>query len=294
MATRLEFTEYGDPSVLRAVEFKPAEPGPGEVLVSNRALGVNPYDWKFISGATGGKPITTPRVPGNEGSGVVAAVGSDVDGIAVGDAVIWRTYLGGYASDRIVGVDKVWAKPDAIDFDEAAGLPVAGGTAWSAVNQAGVTAGDTLLVHAAAGGVGSAAVQIAVALGATVIGTASEKNQDFVRSLGAIPVVYGPGLVDRVRALGTVIAIVDCVGSEEAVAVSRELQPALDRAVTIAHADGLRDVVSDPEAIPAALALAAQGKLRLEVTRIYPLLDAAAALTESKSGHVRGKIVLLP
>lgn len=294
MSTRAEFTEYGDPTVLRVVEFEPGEPGHGEVLVSNRALGVNPYDWKFISGATGGKPITTPRVPGNEGAGVVAAVGSGVDGIAVGDAVIWRTYLGGYASDRVIGVDKLWAKPESLSFEEAAGLPVAGGTAWAAVNQAGVTAGDTVLVHAASGGVGSAAVQIAVALGATVIGTASERNQDYVRSLGAIPVVYGPGLVDRVRVLGEVTAIVDCVGSDEAIEVSRALQPDLDRAVTIAHAEGLRDVTSDPASIPAAIALAAEGRLRVEVARTYPLADAAAALTESKTGRVRGKLVLVP
>ncbi len=293
MATRVEFDHYGDPSVLRAVEFEPASPGPGEVLVANRALGVNPFDWKFVAGSTGGKPIEKPVVPGNEGAGVVAAVGSDVTAIAVGDEVIWRTYLGGYASHRLIEASKVWAKPASIDFAEAAGIPVAGGTAWAAVNQAGVGPGDTVLVHAASGGVGSAAVQIAVALGATVIGTASEKNQDFVRSLGATPVVYGPGLADRVRALGEVTAIIDCVGSDEAIAVSRELRPALERAITTTHAPGLTAVASDSASIPAAIDLAAAGTLHLEVTRTHELADAAAALTESKTGHVRGKIVLL-
>ena len=291
MATRLEFSSYGDPSVLQPVGFEPGAPGAGELLVRNVALGVNPYDWKFISGFSG-KPLTKPTVPGNEGAGVVEAVGADVTSFAVGDEVIWRTYLGGYASHRVIAASKVWAKPAGIDFSEAAGLPVAGGTAWAAVHQAGVQAGDVVLVHAASGGVGSAAVQIAVALGARVIGTASEKNFDFVRSLGAEPVVYGAGLADRVRALGTVTAIVDCVGSDDAIEASRDLMPGLERAVTIAHAEGFTEVTGDPESIPAAIALAGDGKLHLEVTREFALTDAAAALELSKTGHVRGKIVL--
>jgi len=291
MATRLEFSSYGDPSVLHPVEFEPGAPGVGELLVRNVALGVNPYDWKFISGFSG-KPLTKPTVPGNEGAGVVEAVGADVTSFAVGDEVIWRTYLGGYASHRVIAASKVWAKPAGIDFSEAAGLPVAGGTAWAAVHQAGVQAGDVVLVHAASGGVGSAAVQIAVALGARVIGTASEKNFDFVRSLGAEPVVYGAGLADRVRALGTVTTIVDCVGSDDAIEASRDLMPGLERAVTIAHAEGFTEVAGDPESIPAAIVLAGEGKLHLEVTRELPLTDAAAALELSKTGHVRGKIVL--
>jgi len=293
MATRLEFSSYGEPSVLRAISFEPGEPGADEVLVRNVALGVNPYDWKFISGATGGKPITTARVPGNEGAGVVESIGSAVTSVAVGDEVIWRTYLGGYASHRLIEASKVWPKPAGIGFSEAAGVPVAGGTAWAALHQAAVQAGDVVLVHAASGGVGSAAAQIAVALGARVIGTASERNFDFVRSLGADPVAYGPGLADRVRALGSVTAIVDCVGSDDAIEASLELVPGLERAVTIAHAEGFAAVTSDPASIPAAIALADSGKLRLEVTREFALTEAAAALELSKTGHVRGKIVLV-
>ena len=293
MATRLEFSSYGAPDVLRAVEFDPAAPAPDEVLVRNVALGVNPYDWKFVSGISG-KPLEKPTVPGNEGAGVIEAIGADVTSLAVGDEVIWRTYLGGYASHRVIAAGKVWAKPSGIGFSEAAGLPVAGGTAWAAVHQAGAQAGDVVLVHAASGGVGSAAVQIAVALGARVIGTASDKNQQFVRSLGAEPVVYGPGLADRVSALGAVTAIVDCVGSQDAIDASRVLMPGLERAISIAHAAGFTAVTSDPASIPAAIALADSGALHLEVTREFPLAEAAAALELSKTGHVRGKIVLLP
>ena len=294
MATRLEFSSYGDPSVLHPVEFEPGQPGADEVLVRNVALGVNPYDWKFVGGFAGSKPLDSPKVPGNEGAGIVEAVGADVTSVQVGDEVIWRTYLGGYASERLIAASKVWAKPAGIGFSEAAGVPVAGGTAWAAVHQAAVQAGDVVLVHAASGGVGSAAVQIAVSLGARVIGTASAKNQDYVRSLGAEPVVYGPGLVGAVRALGTVTAIVDAVGSADAVAASRELMPGLERAISTAHAEGFTAVKSDPAAIPSVLALAAQGSLRSDITRTFPLDAAAEALELSKTGHVRGKIVLLP
>ena len=137
-------------------------------------------------------------------------------------------------------------------------------------------------------------MQIAVGLGARVIGTASARNQDYVRSLGAEPVVYGPGLVESVRALGTVTAIVDAVGTPDAIEASKELLPGLDRAITTAHAEGFTAVKSDAAAVPSVLALAAQGSLRLEVTRTFPLDAAAEALELSKTGHVRGKIVLLP
>jgi len=294
MGTRVELDQYGDPSVLRVVSFDPGAPGPDEVLIRNEAIGVNPFDYKYVAGQTGGKPLTAPSVPGNEAAGVVEAVGDAVSQFHVGDEVVWRGYLGAYATHSVVTASKVYPKPIELSFAEAAALSVAAGTAWAAVHQAGVQAGDVVLVHAASGGVGSAAVQIAVSLGARVIGTASAKNQDYVRSLGAEPVVYGPDLVEAVRALGTVTAIVDAVGSADAVAASRELMPGLERAITTAHAEGFTAVKSEPAAIPSALALAAQGALRTDITRSFALDDAAEALELSKTGHVRGKIVLLP
>lgn len=294
MGTRVEFDHYGDPSVLRVASFEPELPAADQVLIRNEAVGVNPFDHKFVAGTTGGKPLTGPVVPGNEGAGVVDAVGPDVSAFSVGDAVVWRGYLGGYATHTTVAASKVYAKPQSLSFAEAAALPVAAGTAWAAVKQAGVGPGDVLLVHAASGGVGSAAVQIAVARGARVIGTASAKNQDYVRSLGAEPVVYGPGLVEAVRALGSVTAIVDAIGSVDAAAASKELLPDLDRAISTAGGEGLTAVKSEPEAVPSVLALAAAGQLRADVTRSFALSAAAEALELSKTGHVRGKIVLLP
>ena len=294
MPTRVEFDHYGDPSVLRVVPFEPGAPGPDELRIRNEAIGVNPFDYKFVAGSTGGKPIVEPVVPGNEAAGVVEAVGANVTGFSVGDDVVWRGYLGAFATHSVVAASKVYAKPAEVSFAQGAALPVAAGTAWAAVNQAGVGPGDVLLVHAASGGVGSAAVQIAVALGARVIGTASAKNQDYVRSLGAESVIYGPGLVEAVRALGEVTAIVDAVGSVDAVEASRELMPGLERAISTTHAEGFTAVKSDPAAVPSVLALAAQGALTSDITRTFALEAAAEALELSATGHVRGKIVLLP
>lgn len=296
---RIEFDAFGDPSVLHLVDAPTPDPAEGEVLVRNVAVGVNPFDWKFLAGRTGGPAREFPLTPGNEGAGTVEALGAGVEGLAVGDEVIWSSFLGGYATHTLVARAKLWVKPASVEFEVGASLPVAAATAWAAVTQAGVGPGDLVLVHAASGGVGSAGVQIALALGARVIGTASERNQDYVRSLGAEPVVYGEGLAERVRAIGAVTAIVDFVGSEDAAATTVELMPGLERAITTARPSasqdaGITHVRSDPAAVPAVIDLVAAGKLVVDVTERFPLVDAAAALELSKSGHVRGKIVLLP
>ncbi len=299
MSKRMEFDAFGGPEVLHLVSFDPGAPGEGEVLIANRALGVNPFDWKFVSGDTSaGKEVHFPLSPGNEGAGVVSAVGPGVD-FSVGDEVIWRKFGNGYATDRVLAAKDVWAKPSSISFEEAAGIPVAGGTAYSAVTQAGVGAGDTVLVHAASGGVGSAAVQIARSLGARVIGTGSAENAEYMLSLGAESVVYGDGLVERVRALGTITAAVDFAGNPESVAATVELLPDLTRAVTSARSDesekaGIAPVKGTSESVPAAIALAGSGKLIVNVSHTFPLERAGEAQALSRTGHVRGKIVLLP
>lgn len=299
MSLCMQFDAFGEPSVLYPFEFEAPSPGPGELLVSNRALGVNPYDWKYLAGLMSAELLVPPGVPGNEGAGIVAAIGADVAGFEPGDEVIWNTVLGGYATDRVVPVAKVWRKPASIGFDEAASIPVAAGTAFKTMRQLGVGQGDVVLIHAASGGVGSAGVQTAKALGARVIGTASEANHDFVRELGAEPVTYGDGLAERVRAIATVTAIVDFVGSADAAAASLDLMPGLERAVTIArnsatHEAGFAFVQSDKGAVPAAIELAGEGKLTVEISHRFALTEAAKALETSKTGHVRGKIVLLP
>ena len=299
MAQRIEFQSFGGPEVLHLVEFDTPVPAEGQVLVRNTAVGVNPYDWKFIAGKVGLPKRGFPLVPGNEGAGIVEAVGAGVDGFAVGDEVIWRGYLDGYATHRVIAATSVYPKPSNLSFSEAAGLPVAGGTAFAALAQLDVNASDLVLIHAAAGGVGSAAVQIAVQRDAGVIGTASVGNHDYLESLGAIPVAYGEGLADRVRAIGNITASIDFVGSAESIAVTLELLGESPRAVTAAHSDeaeaaGIHAVEKSPESIPAAIELAADGRLVTEVSREFSLADAGYALALSQNGHVRGKIVLLP
>ena len=300
MSARIYFQEYGSPKVLAYGEETLPEPGSGEVRIANRAISVNPVDWMIVAGYLKEfAPLEFPAVPGNESAGVIEAVGPDVEGFAVGDEVIWTGFSGAYRQQANVRADALVAKPASIDFDQAASLPVAAGTAYSAVRQVQVGEGDILLVHGAAGGVGSAAVQIAKALGARVIGTASERNHDYLRSIGAEPVAYGDGLVDRVRALGTITASVDAVGGEATVAATKELLSDLGRAVTAvtdenSTAAGIAPVVKREDAVTATAKLAADGALRFEIQERIPLAEAARALETSYGKHVRGKLILVP
>src|SRR5690606_38243016 len=149
-------------------------PGEGEVTLVNRAIAVNPVDWKVVAGYLSAfRPVDFPAVPGNESAGVIEAVGPGVNDFAVGDEVIWSGFTGAYRAKANVAAAQLVRKPEGVDFEQAASIPIAGGTAYAALTQIGVGSSDTLLVHAAAGGVGSAAVQIARSLGARVIGTAS-------------------------------------------------------------------------------------------------------------------------
>lgn len=296
MSTAIFFDHYGDPDVLHVGDEDVAAPGPGEVRVTNRVVGVNPADWKLLAGAFG-REHTLPGVLGFEAAGVVDAVGDDVEHVAVGDEVVWHG-LGAQRELSVVPAAQVLAKPESVSFEQAAVLPVAAATAFSALVQADVGEGDVVLLHGAAGGTGSAAVQIALALGARVIGTASEHNHDYLRALGAEPVLYGEGLVEAVRALpGDVSAVVDLVGTPESVAATVELAVDVARAVTIASSAasreaGITEKVDRKGALAEVLALAEAGRLEIEISERYPLARAADALRHSAAGHVRGKIVL--
>jgi enoyl reductase len=304
MSTRVYFEEYGDPQVLKVGTEKLAEPGDGLVQVEFRAVSVNPVDWKLVAGyLKRWVPLDFPAVPGCEAAGVVTAVGPAFEGFAVGDEVIWNGQLGGYRTEAVVPADQLTPLPAGVDFEQAACIPVAGGTAYSALKQLAVAAGDTVLIHGAAGGVGSAAVQIALALGARVIGTASEANQEYLSELGAEPVTYGPGLADRVRELaedaGTVTAVLDTVGSEDSLAATAELLRGAGRAVTTvpgeqASAAGLAAVQQLEGRVAEVGTLAAEGQITFTISHRMPLIEAADALEISRGGHGRGKILLLP
>lgn len=301
-------TEFGGPEVLSVIDQPVPEPGVGEVRVAVRAVGVNPVDYKSYSGAFGKDPAQLPRRIGSEAAGVITAVGADVGDFAVGDEVIAFRAPGAYAADLIVPVDALTPKPESVPWTEAAALLLTGVTAVHTLVAADVGTGDTVLVHGAAGGVGLMVVQLAVTRGATVIATASEAKHDLLRSLGATPVTYGDGLLDRVRAAAPsgVDAAIDLIGTDEAIDVSLELVQLPSRVASIAAfgrgGDGIRLLGGGPGADPgdeirqAARAMlveaVAAGTLRVFVERTFPLDQAADAHRLLKAGHVTGKLVL--
>jgi NADPH2:quinone reductase len=308
-------TAFGGPEVLSVVERPTGTPGPGEVLLEVRAAGVNPADWKGYTGVFGRDPAKLPLRLGFEASGVVAAVGPDAVGpagpLAVGDEVIGFRLQGAYASSLVVGASTLVPKPATLDWGQAAGLMLTGATAVHALTAVDAGAGDTVLVHGAAGGVGQMLVQLAVAGGARVIGTAGSTGAETVRRLGGEPVGYGDGLAERVRAMAPdgVTAAVDAVGTDEALDASLALVADRRRIATIAAfargaEAGVRVLGGGPGADPGTelrdaarlrlTALAAAGRLEVLVAGSYPLEDVAAAHRQGMAGHSHGKLVLVP
>ncbi|WP_371667167.1 NADP-dependent oxidoreductase [Streptomyces sp. NBC_00289] len=306
---------YGGPEVLSVIDEPVQEPGPGQVRIAVRAAGVNPFDHKVYSGALGTDPANLPLRLGSEAAGVVTAVGAGAAGpagpVEVGDEVIAYRASGAYAADLVVPASSVVPKPAGLSWEQAGGLLAVGATAVHVLEAIGLRKGESVLVHGAAGGVGLTAVQLAVARGATVLATASPAKHDLLRDLGAIPIAYGPGLADRVRAAapGGVHAAADLVGTDEAVDVSVELVADRSRIATIAGFGrgaqaGIKLLGGGPGADPgtdvraaARLQLteaAAAGRLRVLVAGSYPLSEAAAAHRQIMTGHTSGKIVLVP
>ncbi|WP_109505814.1 NADP-dependent oxidoreductase [Nocardioides speluncae] len=301
------YDRFGGPEVITVGEADRPEHGPGQVLVAVRAAGVNQADWKIVGGLFGGEPPAKPRGIGFEVAGVVAAVGTGVEGLAVGDEVLGRA-AGGYAEYALAAADDLAAKPAAISWPVAGGLTIAAETAYRCLDLLGVQPGETLLVHGASGSVGAVATQLAGHRGVRVIGTAGERNHDYVRSLGATPVTYGAGLVERVRATvpdrsgPTVDAVLDAAG-KGALPDSIELAGGTDRVITIADPDaeahGVRFTGGSESAVLAdvfaeVLPLIADGTLDLRIGGTFPLSEAAQALAEAESGRASGKLVLLP
>jgi NADPH2:quinone reductase len=294
-------TAYGGPEVLDVVEEPMGAPGPGEVLLEVRAAGVNPVDWKRYSGMMGADPSQLPMRLGSEAAGVVADSGREVIAFRI---------AGAYATHVVVPETALVDKPAALSWEVAGGLMLAGVTAIHALEATGVGEGDTLLLHAAAGGVGLIALQVARERGARVVGTASEAHHDDLRALGCEPVAYGPGLEDRVRALAPdgVDAAIDAVGTDEAIDVSLAVVPDRDRIATIAAfgraaQEGIKLLGGGPGGDPGAeirdrarfvlVRLAGEGRLSVP-THAYRLAEVAAAHEASRAGHVYGKLVLVP
>lgn len=304
---------YGGPEVLTVIDVDPGEPGPGQVLIEVRAAGVNPADWKGVSGQWGTDPARLPLRLGYEAAGAVLAVGEDVDpGVAaVGDEVVAHPAPGAYADRLVVRASSVARKPPTLTWPQAGGLLLAGSAAAHGVEATGVGPGDTVLVHGASGGVGAMVVQLARVRGARVIGTASPRHHDRVAALGAVPVAHGPGLADRVRALAPegVRAAVDTSGADEALDASVELVADRRRVATLAgfrHGAELGVLLlgdgpgADPGTAVRSAArselvrLATEGRIAVTVGATFPLEEAARAHRTGIAGAGGGKIVLLP
>ncbi|SFG01325.1 NADP-dependent oxidoreductase [Streptomyces mirabilis] len=305
MSLTVQFSEYGSTDVLSVVDVPPPTPGPGQVRLAVRAAGVNPIDWKILRGYMSQvMPLDLPAGLGSDVAGVVDQVGEGVTAFEVGDEVLGASITPSYAQSALADPAVLVAKPASVPWEVAGTLAGPGTTAWEVLDKLEIGKGETLLVHAAAGGVGTFAVQLAVARGARVIGTASESNHEQLRSLGAEPVTYGEGLVDRVRAIAPrgVDAVLDASGRGE-IPDSIELAGGPARVLTLVAFDaadtGIQVHRSAPgesgaQALRDIVNLMEKGRLRVPIWRTFPLAEAADALQVSQAGHLGGKIVLLP
>lgn len=277
------------------------KPTAGEVLIRVRAAGVNPVDWKVASRRIG-------SVPGTDVAGTIDSIGEGVSGWKPGDAVLgFARQSGSYAEYAIIPGSSIAAKPTSLTFEQAAGIPIAGETAWRSLHEAArVERGQTVLIHGAAGGVGSAAVQIAKAAGARVIGTASPNNHEFLRSLGVDQVIdyRSQKFEDLVKNVDVVLNTADADTNARSIGVVRvggtlvsivgppngaACEQAKIRCVSPDRGSG----APVSELLSKVGELAAAGKLKVFVEETYPLADAAKAWDKSRAGHTRGKLIIL-
>lgn len=299
----MRFGRFGGPEVLELVDEPVAEPGPGEVRVSLRAAGLNPADYKRREGGPQYE-VTLPTGIGRELAGVVAAVGPEVQTLSVGDEVFGTVPDGAFQTELVAGEGFFARKPARLPWPVAGGLALVGQTAWDALasqplEQAAGAAAPTILVSAAAGGVGSVLSQLAVLRGIRVIGSASPANHDWLRSRGVEPVEYGPRLVDAVRTLAPegITAAFDLHG-ESAVRQFLELGIPPHRINTNAmdpSTFGIRRVGRGPTSIPTLDALAAlvvSGDIELPIAASFAFDRVADAFRRLETGHLRGKVVI--
>ena len=295
----VQFSEYGSPELLHVVDVDEPHAGPGQVRIAVRAAGVNPSDWKRLAGQyRDHEEVTFPSGLGVEGSGIVDEVGPGVSNVSVGDSVFGcGEHMMAMAQYAVLAH---WAqKPDNLSFEVAGGLPVISDTATRALDEVGVKSGETLLVSGAAGGIGSAVLQFARLRGISVIGTASAQKHDYLRSLGATPTTYGPGLTERVRKLAPagVDAALDLAGSgiiPELIEIVGDPSHVLSVADFSATQHGAKFSYGPPKDLERLLAdvarLCSEGLFQLRIEQTFPLDQTAKAQELSAKGHVTGKL----
>lgn len=304
MSRFVRFDEFGGPEVLSVIDVEPPRPGPGQVRVQVRVAGLNPVDLKILRGGPAAQAhgARLPSGTGNDFAGIVDEVGEGVTSHRPGDEVFGGARHRAQADFIVIDAELALRKPDSLLIEQAGALDIAGRAAWATVRSAQLTADDTVLISAAAGGVGVLASQLARASGATVIGTASLRNHDFLRSLGVIPVEYGEGLVDRVRDASrrTVTAVLDYHGADtiDAGLALGVPGPRINTIVARGHAAerGIAGVGGQAATLGNLLELAeliAGGAVVLPMDSIYPIERVAEAYTRLAQGHTRGKSILV-
>jgi NADPH:quinone reductase-like Zn-dependent oxidoreductase len=294
--------DYGGPEVLTPVQVPVPEPNPDQVLIQLKAAGVNPADWKIRAGYFKQfMPLQLPWTPGMEGAGLVQAVGGNVTGFKKGQAV-YGIVNGGYAEYALAQAGDIQPKPERVTFEEAASIPVGALTAWAAViDTANIQAGQRVLVHGGAGGVGVYAVQLARWKGAHVTATASAKNIELVRSLGAENVIdYNATRFENV--VHDVDVVIDTVGGD---LPDRSFQVLRPGGIFVTVAGRLAEDAGKAQSIRAVGAgrapnknlkkiteLVETGQLKPVVGEVFPLEQARQAQELSQTGHGRGRIIL--
>lgn len=304
MSRAIMYTSFGGPDVLELQDIPEPHAGSDEVRVRVAAAGLNPMDWGISSkpDAAARFGITLPSGFGADFAGAIDEVGSNVKDFQIGDRVFGGA-LGHAVADYIVlntSTETLHHTPSDIPDVIASALPVAGLTADAALSVIGVTSGDTVLIGGAAGGVGTFAVQLAKLAGATVIGTGSEDSFDYLRTLGALPVTYGPGLADRVRQLAPhgVDAATALVGTETIdIALALGISPARISAIAAGpnppggvHATGAAQ--ASPGALDSITDAISSGKLTVPIAATFPIERTREAVTLQRGGHVHGKVVI--
>ncbi len=298
---KMQAVEVGEGGTL-SVQTRPVpRPGVGEVLIRVRAAGVNPVDWKIAMRRLG-------MVPGTDVSGTIDTLGEGVTGWKVGDAVLgFARNSGSYAEYAVISVTSLARKPKSMTFEQAAGVPIAAETAYRALHESGrIAPGQTVLIHGAAGGVGSSAVQIAKAAGARVIGTASPNNHDFLRSLGVDQVIdyRSQRFEDVVKDVDLVLNTVDAETTARSIGVVHPggalvsivgpPNPAACAAAKIRCVRPNRDTgATNAELLAQVVDLADAGKFKVFVEATYSMADAAKAWEKSREGHTRGKLIVV-
>jgi NADPH:quinone reductase-like Zn-dependent oxidoreductase len=299
MMKAARFSQFGGPEVLEIVDLPDPHPGPGQVRIAVRAAGVNPSDWKKRRGLMDQE---LPQTMGYEAAGIIDELGEGVADVAIGDGVFGFS-ADGAAQAELAVLSYYAPVPPSLGFADVAALPAAIETATRALDQLGVASGSMLLINGASGSIGSAAVQLAVARGARVIGTASPANHEYLRSLGAEPLAYGEGLVWRVRALvpdgvdlaldvagsGVLPELIELAGGPGHVVTIADFEGAQKHGVRFSRGDAGRAI----HALSEIGELIESGRFSIPVAQTFPLAEVAEAHRVSEDGHVRGKLVLL-